>query len=86
MVNKVTPPTTTRAIIDALGQMVQEFRTWTQKITDQSLIIGTGSPETIVEAPQGAKYMDDTGTAGSIVYIKRDADVAGDKTKGWILI
>lgn len=85
MVSKVTPPTTTRAIIDDMGQMVQEFRTWTQAITDQSLIIGTGSPETTVEAPQGAKYMDDTGTTGNILYIKRDSDIGGDRTQGWIL-
>ena len=85
MVNKVTPPTSTRAIIDDFGSMVQEFRTWTQTMTDRSLIIGTGSPETVVEAAQGAQYMDDTGAAGSILYIKRDSDVAGDKTKGWIL-
>ena len=85
MVNKVTPPTSTRAIIDDFGSMVQEFRTWVQTMTDRSLIIGTGSPETVVEASQGAQYMDDAGTAGSILYIKRDADISGDKTQGWIL-
>lgn len=86
MVNKVTPPTTTRPIIDERGEMVQEMRAWTQIINDQSLIIGTGSPESVVEAPQGASYMDDAGTTGSIKYIKRDADIGGDKTQGWILI
>jgi len=85
MVNKVTPPTSTRAIIDDFGSMVQEFRTWVQTMTDRSLIIGTGSPETVIEAAQGAQYMDDAGTAGNILYIKRDADISGDKTKGWIL-
>ena len=53
----------------------------------QSLIIDTGSPEGVIEAEQGARYMDDTGTTGNILYIKRDADDgAGDKSKGWILI
>lgn len=86
MVTRVTPPTTTRPIIDDKGEMVQEMRTWTQIITGQALIIGTGSPETVVEAAQGSIYMDDAGTAGSIVYIKRDDNIAGDRTKGWILI
>ena len=86
MVNRVTPPTTTRPIIDESGEMVQEMRTWTQIITDQALIIGTGSPETVIEALQGTVYMDDAGTAGSILYIKRDADIGGDKTQGWILV
>jgi hypothetical protein len=30
--------------------------------------------------------MDDAGTAGAILYIKRDTDIAGDKTQGWILV
>lgn len=66
--------------------MTQEMRTWVQIITQRSLIIGTGSPEGVVEAGQGSEYMDDAGVAGAIKYIKRDADVGGDKTLGWILI
>lgn len=86
MVNRVTPPTTTRPIIDEQGEMVQEMRTWTQIITNQALIIGTGSPEAVVESPQGTVYMNDAGTAGSILYIKRDDNITGDRTKGWILV
>jgi hypothetical protein len=86
MVTRVTPPTATRPIVDDKGEQVQEFYTWCKVISDRSLIVGTGSPETAVEAPQGAEYMDDTGTASSIKYIKRDADIAGDATKGWILV
>ena len=55
-------------------------------MTNLDLIVGTGSPEGAVEAFVGREYMDDAGTAGSIKYIKRDADVAGDKSKGWILV
>ena len=86
MVTRISPPTATRPIADELGGMSQEMRTWTQIITNQALIIGTGSPETVVEAPQGSRYMNDAGTAGSIEYIKRDDNIAGDRTKGWILI
>ena len=86
MVTRVTPPTTTRPIVDEKGEMSQEMRTWTQVITNQALIIGTGSPETVVEAGQGSFYMSDTGTSGSILYIKRDDNITGDRTKGWILV
>ena len=55
-------------------------------VNHNSIIIGTGSPEGSVEAIQGREYMDDAGTAGAIKYIKRDNDIAGDTTKGWILI
>ena len=86
MVTRVSPPTTTRPIVAENGEMSQEMRAWTQIITGQALIVGTGSPETVVEAGQGSRYMDDAGTAGSIEYIKRDDNIAGDRTKGWILI
>lgn len=86
MVARVTSPTPNRPVVEEDGSMTLEMRAWTQIITDQALIIATGSPEGVIEALQGAKYMDDAGTVGNIEYIKRDADVAGDKTLGWILI
>ena len=85
MVTKVTPPSTTRPIINEDLTMSQELRTWTQIVTNVVPIIGAGTPETFIEADQRTLYMDDAGTAGNILYIKRDADIAGDKTKGWIL-
>jgi len=86
VVSRVTQPTIVRPITDANGTMSLEFQSWVQVITNRSLIIGTGSPETVIAATQGEIYMDDTGTAGNILYIKRDAAVAGDDTKGWILV
>lgn len=41
---------------------------------------GTGSPEGVVDAIQNAQYID---TASDLLYYKRDADIAGDTTKGW---
>ncbi len=82
----IIPPNPTRPIIENNSTMSQEFRAWTQEITRQSVIISAGSPEGIIEAEIGQEYMDNTGTTGNIKYIKRDLDIAGDKTKGWILI
>ncbi|MCK5609378.1 hypothetical protein KAR91_46325 [Candidatus Pacearchaeota archaeon] len=85
MVTFVAPLTTTRTVIEEDGSLTQEARDWMQTITDQAVIIGTGSPESVVEANVTAMYMDDAGTAGSILYVKRDADIGGDATQGWIL-
>lgn len=82
----ITPPSPTAAIVMADGSMTQEYRDWTQEITLLDIIIGTGSPEAVVIALVGQEYMDDAGVAGAIKYIKRDADIAGDRSKGWILI
>ncbi len=79
-------PNANRPIIEDNSTMSQQFRTWTRVITEQITIIGTGTPEASVVAPVSSQYMDDAGTAGNILYIKRDPDVAGDKSKGWILV
>lgn len=68
------------------GVMTERMSQWTQSVTRLDTIVGTGSPEGVIEAFQTQQYMDDAGTAGSILYIKRDADIAGDRTTGWILV
>jgi hypothetical protein len=66
---------------------MNQFRIFLLQVQERGLIIGTGSPEGVVEAEQGQVYMDDAGTAGNIVYIKRDPyDGSGDKSNGWILV
>lgn len=86
MVTSITELSTDRPITEDDGSLTVQSRTFFKTLTDQALIISTGSPEGVIEAVQGANYMDDSGTAGNIKYIKRDVDIAGDKTKGWILV
>ena len=85
----IIPPNAQQSISSDAGIMLQVFRTWTRSVTTlvNTLILlkGSGSPEGVVSAAQGRRYMDTNGTASNISYIKRDADVLGDKTLGWIL-
>lgn len=79
-----------RPITESDLTMHEVFREWTRLMTAQvnggSLIFGTGTPEGNVEASEGATYQDKAGTASNIRYAKRDNDIAGDKSLGWILI
>ena len=86
MVNRVVPLNPMRAPLREDGSLQPAFQIFARSLADRALIIGTGSPEGAVEANQGAQYMNDAGTAGSILYVKRDADIAGDKTQGWVLV
>ena len=79
-------PTTGRPIVDQSGGMAGRVRSWTQEITRLDILAVSGSPEGVAEAFQRQMYMDTAGIAGAILYIKRDADIAGDKTLGWILV
>ena len=66
----ITPPDANRPILNEDGTMDQAFRSWANSLTRQALIIGSGSPEGVVTALQGAEYMNSIGTTGSIKYIK----------------
>lgn len=73
-------------IVTDKGSMKSSFRSFLNDLADMVILSGVGSPEGVVSAAQFRQYMDTTGTAGAILYIKRDGDIGGDKTLGWILV
>ena len=80
----VLPP---QQIADENGNMTQEMLLWMTRVQNFQVITGSGSPEGVIEAEIGRFYMDTAGTAGAILYIKRDgSDGAGDRSNGWILV
>lgn len=81
----IIQPNSNQPILDEQGNMTQTFRTWTQAMTKLDLIVGTGSPEGVVEGLVGQEYMDQAATTGSFMYRKRDSDITGDNKKGWLL-
>lgn len=83
---RIVPPSADQPIVDKNGKIQQTFGAWTQLVSRLGIITGSGTPEASVDAPQTSLYMDTAGTAGNILYIKRDTAVAGDTTKGWILV
>jgi len=68
------------------GIMQDLFFNWVLNVTNLSILTGTGSPEGVVQARPTRLYMNTAGAAGSILYIKRDADIGGDRSQGWILV
>ena len=66
--------------------MSDEFRTWTLAVSNALPIVGTGSPEGVVGAPQYSLYIDSTGGTGTIEYRKMLTEIGGDTSKGWVLV
>jgi hypothetical protein len=66
--------------------MTDVFQRWVNDVTNNDLIIGTGSPEGVIEATVGREYLDDAGLAGAVKFIKQLPDIAGDRTMGWVAI
>jgi hypothetical protein len=75
-----------QAIVSEQGNMTQVMNTFADQVTENSLIIGTGTPETVIPANQGRFYMDETGLAGSVLFIKQLSDIGGDNKQGWVAI
>jgi len=72
-------------IVESNGTMSQAFRQFTQEASLGIPIIGSGSPEGVIEAVQYSLYLDTTGAAGAIQYRKMLPSIAGDRKQGWIL-
>ena len=73
-------------IVESDGTMAQPFRQFTQDASLSIPIVGSGSPEGVVEARQYSLYIDSTGTTGSIEYRKMLPDIGGDTKQGWVAV
>lgn len=80
------PTPDARIAITESGVMTDAFQRWVSDMTRLDLIVGTGSPEGVIEANVGREYLDDTGAAGAVKFIKQLPDIAGDRTMGWVAI
>jgi len=73
-------------LVESDGTATQQFNTF---LLDASLsipIVGSGSPEGVVEARQYSLYINSAGASGAIEYRKMQPDVSGDRTQGWVLV
>lgn len=85
MATRITGLPSTRPITNG-GILTQESRRKLRPLFERALIIGEGSPEGVVEAEKGTTYMDELGTTGSILYIKKQDEISGDRASGWVLV
>ena len=86
MVDVVVAPDADAPQVAQNGTMLRRFGNWLRLVTEFDLLSGTGTPEGFIEAKQKRIYMDESGAAGAIMYVKRDADIGGDRTLGWIAV
>lgn len=80
----IVPPLSTTSLVDKDGNPTDEFYRWITSITRTDMLVGTGSPEGIIEAQETREYMDRTGIAGAVKYIKQLPDIGGNRKLGWV--
>ena len=62
------------------------FRFWMAGVDLGTPITGVGSPEGVVQARQFQLYINTTGTTGTLLYIKMQPDIGGDRKQGWVAV
>ena len=60
----------------------EHLRETTRQVNLSTVLTGSGSPEGVLEAEPTQLYMDTSGSAGNILYIKK----TGVSDTGWILV
>lgn len=83
---QVNPLGRSVAVVDESGRPTQELNLFSEAVANLPVIVGSGSPESFIEAQQARLYMDSAGASGSILYIKKFADISGDRKLGWVLV
>lgn len=83
----ITQLSASQPIVDEQGRLKQGVPfNWMLNVSNLSMLSGTGSPEGVVEALPERLYMNVAGGVGTTLYIKRLADIGGDRTQGWTLV
>jgi hypothetical protein len=62
------------------------FRLWMARTDLGTPLTGSGSPEGVVEARQFSLYINETGSSGTLLYIKIQPEIAGNKKQGWVAV
>jgi len=82
----ITAQQRTSALVDSEGFLTTRGANFIEELVRQvnqnEIVSGTGSPEGVVTANPKKLYMDESGTAGNILYVKK----TGTGDTGWILV
>ena len=73
-------------IIEADGTMSQVFRSWSIAVTNAMPMVGTGSPEGVIEALQYSLYIDEAIPLTPVQYRKMLPEIGGNRRLGWAAI
>lgn len=73
-------------IVEEDGTMSQVFRSFMLLMSNNLPIVGDGTPEGNVSAPQYSLYIDESTPTSPVQYRKMLPEIGGDRTKGWVVV
>lgn len=72
-----------QAIVDEQGEMAQQFRVWAIGVENVQRHLVNGSPEGNLAAAFLSEAVDLTDPLNPVRYLKTQAEIGGDRKKGW---
>lgn len=73
-------------VVDDGGRPTQNLQLFSEQTAALDIVVGTGTPEGVIEARQKKLYMNTAGGPGTILYIKLLNDIGGNRKLGWSLV
>lgn len=83
---QINPLSLSIKVVDEKGYPAQSLQVFSELVAKLSIKVGSGSPEGVLEGKQTELYMDTSGAAGAILYIKQLDAIGTDRTMGWVLV
>ena len=74
-----------QAIVDAQGEMAQQFRVWVIGIENVQIHLVTGNPEGNLAAAFLSQAVDLTDPLNPVRYLKTQAEIGGNIKNGWVV-
>ena len=73
-------------IVNDDGSPTAAFLQYLSKIAESVVLVGTGTPEGALAAPQYTVYVDEAVPLTPVTYRKMLPEVGGDRSKGWATV
>ncbi len=80
MINNLPRP---MPIVDENGKLKEISYQWMLGVTNLQTIVGTGSPEGVIEAMVSKFFLQTDGAPQQKLWVKVLSDIAGDRSAGW---
>lgn len=71
-------------LVDSDGNATDAMRRWMILTSDNSVAVGSGSPEGVLDAPQYTLYIDETDPENPVQYRKMLVSKNNDRSAGWV--
>lgn len=75
-----------KRFVDDDGYLTDLSFNWHLNVTNLDMLVGTGSPDGVIQAKQKRLYLQTDGAPRNILWVKVVDSIGGDRSLGWQLV